>query len=111
MRPGLESLLLENELLSWAWQRPSIIPALRRQRQDRKSVAGNGRLAWSTHKFQASLGYIVKPCLKRKKGKEEKKRKKETWILLYPKQKMSNKESNALTLSHEQERQKARNQQ
>jgi hypothetical protein len=53
----------------------------------------------------------VKPCLKRKKGKEEKKRKKETWILLYPKQKMSNKESNALTLSHEQERQKARNQQ
>jgi hypothetical protein len=46
-------LSLKNRDFSWAWWHTPVIPAL-------------GRLKQKNHGFKASLGYIVRPCLKKK---------------------------------------------
>jgi hypothetical protein len=46
---------------SWAWWYKPIIPALKRLRQQDCG-------------FQVSLGYIVRPCLKKERKKERKKK-------------------------------------
>jgi hypothetical protein len=54
LRPCLKTKYKKAE--SWTWWWTSVIPALRRLPQENL-------------KFKASLGYIVGPCLKRKKNK------------------------------------------
>jgi hypothetical protein len=61
---------ITNSIHSWAWWYIPVIPAPRRLRQE-------------DCKFKVSLGYIVRPSLKKKKREEENKRKKERNSIYY----------------------------